>query len=67
MQASVVWSKGMSFTGTADSGHTVAIGTGWMGDGDAHQTDERLAIKSLYKMARIYAHLFYRLVTAPTP
>ena len=47
--------------------NTVAIGTGWMGDGDAHQTDERLAIKSLYKMARIYAHLFYRLVTAPTP
>lgn len=39
----------------------VAIGTGWAGDGVAHETDERLAVASLYKMARIYAHILYRL------
>jgi len=43
--------------------NTVAIGTGWLGDGDAHQTDERLAIESLYKMSRIYAHILWRLAT----
>ncbi|MBS1714297.1 MAG: Sapep family Mn(2+)-dependent dipeptidase [Armatimonadetes bacterium] len=43
--------------------NTVSIGTGWDGDGDAHETDERCAIESLYKMSRIYAHLFYRLAT----
>ncbi|MBL8066520.1 MAG: hypothetical protein JNM34_11795 [Chthonomonadaceae bacterium] len=31
--------------------------------GDAHETDERCAIESLYKMSRIYAHLFWRLAT----
>lgn len=41
--------------------NTVAIGTGWMGDGEAHQTNERCAIESLYKMSRIYAHLIYQL------
>ncbi len=41
--------------------NTVAIGTGWQGDGDAHQTDERLKVDHLYKMARIYAHIIYRL------
>ena len=41
--------------------NTVSIGTGWEGDGDAHETDERCAIESLYKMSRIYAHLFWRL------
>lgn len=43
--------------------NTVSIGTGWDGDGDAHETDERCAIESLYKMSRIYAHLFWRLAT----
>ncbi len=43
--------------------NTVSIGTGWDGDGDAHETDERCAIESLFKMSRIYAHLFYRLAT----
>ena len=41
--------------------NTVAIGTGWQGDGEAHQTDERLKIEHLYKMSRIYAHIIYRL------
>ena len=46
MQASVVWSKGMSFTGTADSGHTVAIGTdpGVGGDDDGLRPMELMAI-----------------------
>jgi len=41
--------------------NTVSIGTGWLGDGDAHQTDERLAVESLYKMSRIYSHILYAL------
>lgn len=41
--------------------NTVSIGTGWQGDGDAHETDERLKIAHLYKMSRIYAHILYRL------
>lgn len=39
----------------------VAIGTGWQGDGPAHETDERMAIASLYKMSQIYGHLLVRL------
>lgn len=39
----------------------VAIGTSWDGDGDAHETDERIALASVLKTARIYAHLLYRL------
>ncbi len=42
----------------------VAIGTCWEGDGDAHETDERIAIASMVKTARIYAHLLYRLCEA---
>jgi succinyl-diaminopimelate desuccinylase len=45
--------------------NTVSIGTGWLGDGNAHETDERLAISSLHKMARIYAHILYRLAVLP--
>jgi succinyl-diaminopimelate desuccinylase len=41
--------------------NTVSVGTGWDGDGDAHETDERLAVASLHKMARIYAHILLRL------
>lgn len=41
----------------------VSIGTCWDGDGMAHETDERIAIASLHKSARIYVHLFYRLAT----
>jgi succinyl-diaminopimelate desuccinylase len=41
--------------------NTVSIGTGWPGDGPAHETDERLALESLFKMSRIYAHILYRL------
>ncbi|HLO97703.1 MAG TPA: Sapep family Mn(2+)-dependent dipeptidase [Fimbriimonas sp.] len=43
--------------------NTVSVGTGWLGDGDAHQTDERVAIESLKKMSRIYAAILYRLAT----
>lgn len=39
----------------------VAIGTGWEGDGPAHETDERMKVEHLFKMARIYAHLLVRL------
>lgn len=44
--------------------NSVAIGTGWQGDGEAHQTDERLKIEHLYKMSRIYAHILWRLAHA---
>ncbi|MBS1719774.1 MAG: Sapep family Mn(2+)-dependent dipeptidase [Armatimonadetes bacterium] len=44
----------------------VSIGTSWDGDGLAHETDERVAITSLHRAAKIYAHLFYRLATMPT-
>jgi succinyl-diaminopimelate desuccinylase len=43
--------------------NTISIGTGWLGDGEAHQTDERVAVESLKKMARIYAAILYRLAT----
>lgn len=43
--------------------NTVSVGTGWLGDGDAHQTDERVAVESLKKMSRIYAAILYRLAT----
>lgn len=46
--------------------NTVAIGTGWLGDGLAHETDERLAIDSLKKMAKIYARIFLELADAAT-
>jgi succinyl-diaminopimelate desuccinylase len=39
----------------------VSIGTGWEGDGEAHQTDERIKAAHLLKMSKIYAHLFVRL------
>lgn len=44
--------------------NTVSVGTGWEGDGNAHETDERLKIDSLYRMSRIYAHILYRLALA---
>lgn len=43
--------------------NTVSIGTGWEGDGPAHEHDERLKIEHLFKMSRIYAHILYRLAT----
>lgn len=43
--------------------NTISVGTGWLGDGEAHQTDERLAVESLFKMSRIYAAILYRLAT----
>lgn len=44
--------------------NSVAIGTGWQGDGEAHQTDERLKIEHLFKMSRIYAHILWKLSLA---
>jgi succinyl-diaminopimelate desuccinylase len=41
--------------------NTVSIGTGWLGDGPAHENDERLKIDHLFKMSRIYTHILYRL------
>ena len=41
--------------------NTVSVGTGWAGDGDAHENDERLKVEHLYRMSRIYAHILYRL------
>jgi succinyl-diaminopimelate desuccinylase len=43
--------------------NTVAIGTGWAGDGPAHENDERLKVEHLHKMARIYVHILVRLAT----
>lgn len=43
--------------------NSVAIGTGWEGDGMAHETDERLKVAHLGKMSRIYAHILARLAT----
>ncbi len=45
--------------------NTVSIGTGWDGDGNAHETDERLKVENLFRMSRIYAHILYRLATMP--
>lgn len=43
--------------------NTVSIGTGWDGDGAAHENDERLKIDHLYRMSEIYAHILFRLAT----
>lgn len=43
--------------------NTVSIGTGWDGDGPAHENDERLKVEHLFKMSRIYAHILYKLAT----
>jgi succinyl-diaminopimelate desuccinylase len=43
--------------------NTVSVGTGWEGDGAAHETDERVKVDHLFKMSRIYAHILYRLAT----
>lgn len=44
--------------------NTVSIGTGWDGDGPAHEHDERIHISHPLKMAKIYAHILYRLAHA---
>lgn len=41
--------------------NTVSIGTGWPGDGPAHEHDERIKVSHLLKMSKIYAHILYRL------
>lgn len=35
----------------------VAVGTGWPGDGPAHENDERVKVEHLHKMARIYVRI----------
>jgi succinyl-diaminopimelate desuccinylase len=42
----------------------VAIGTGFEGDGAAHEPDERMAISSLQKITLIYARILYELAQA---
>jgi succinyl-diaminopimelate desuccinylase len=41
--------------------NTVSVGTGWEGDGPAHENDERIHISHPLKMAKIYAHILYKL------
>lgn len=43
--------------------NSVAIGTGWLGDGPAHENDERIKIEHLHKMARIYVRILDRLTS----
>ena len=45
--------------------NTVSVGTGWEGDGNPHETDERVKVEHIFKMARIYAHILYRLAIMP--
>ncbi|AIE86879.1 Sapep family Mn(2+)-dependent dipeptidase [Fimbriimonas ginsengisoli] len=45
--------------------NTVSIGTCWEGDGNAHETDERLKIENLFRASRIYAHILYRMSQMP--
>lgn len=40
----------------------VAIGTGWEGDGPAHETDERFKIAHLHRAARIYVRILLGLI-----
>jgi succinyl-diaminopimelate desuccinylase len=42
--------------------NTVSIGTGWAGDGFAHENDERVKVEHLYRMARLYASILARLI-----
>jgi succinyl-diaminopimelate desuccinylase len=44
--------------------NTVSIGTGWEGDGPAHENDERMKVSHILRMAKIYTHIFYRLAQA---
>lgn len=46
--------------------NTVAIGTGWDGDGPAHETDERIRVEHVHRMSRIYAQIMLRLADVAT-
>jgi succinyl-diaminopimelate desuccinylase len=46
--------------------NTVSVGTGWPGDGEAHQTNEKLKVDHLFKMSQIYARILLRLAQAAT-
>ncbi|MEI6511923.1 MAG: dipeptidase PepV [bacterium] len=43
--------------------NTVSVGAGFEGDGPPHESDERYAITSYLKCAKIYAHMLYALAT----
>ncbi len=42
--------------------NTVSVGTGWAGDGPAHENDEKVKVEHLHKMARIYARMLLGLL-----
>lgn len=44
--------------------NTVSIGTGWEGDGEAHETDERVKVAHLLRMSKIYARILHDLALA---
>lgn len=44
--------------------NSVSIGTGWDGDGPAHEPDERIKVSHILKMAHIYVHMLYKLAYA---
>lgn len=44
--------------------NVVSVGTGWEGDGGAHETDERVKVAHLVKMSKIYARILLRLARA---
>lgn len=46
--------------------NTVSVGTGWQGDGPAHENDERLKVAHLFRMSQVYAHILLRLTQAAT-
>ncbi len=41
--------------------NTVSIGTGWEGDGEPHETDERIRAKNLRRLSMYYAHILINL------
>jgi succinyl-diaminopimelate desuccinylase len=43
--------------------NTVAVGTCWPGDGPPHEPNERYAVLSYLRAAKIYAHIFLRLAS----
>lgn len=44
--------------------NSVSVGTGWEGDGPAHEPDERIKVAHVLRMAQIYAHMLYKLAHA---
>lgn len=44
--------------------NSVSVGTGWEGDGPAHEPDERIKVAHVLRMAQIYTHMLYKLAHA---